>query len=484
MASIIALGALPLHAQVNEATLSGRVVLPDSATPAVGVLIEAVSISDPSNRLRTLSDIDGGFVLHLGHAGTWRVSAMRIGYVPTSLGRFTLANGERRSMPRPVVVSGTPVGFTLTQLEIHEDEICGRSEDDSQLLVATLLSQARAALAGVALAQVTGRTAEWQRFAVFTDRLGTPVSPLRLSRYSSATHRPFGSASTDSLMHKGYLWDIDGGSQFHAPDAHVLLSEPFVSSHCYRVSAPHQERPEWIGVTFAPAQRRRGIVEVHGTLWLDRESAELRRLDFGYVGLPGGIEATNPRGIVEFLRLPTHDWVVSRWELRLPRSEVVVSRTGEVTTPSATQINLLKISGGELMTVHRGERVVFRNPTQPTARFPRLSARVGTAPICKDAPQPKATESGVLFGSVLDSLGNPVRATVRIMWTNIGRSRSVNFTEERFVSASEGTFLACGLTLGARLRVMAYIDEEQTSDEIMTRLRSPKTWALIDIEVP
>ncbi len=480
-----ALGALPMHAQQAGATLSGRVLLPDSVTAAVGVVVEAVRPSDPSARARVLSGADGEFTLRLAGGGTWQVNAMRIGYVPTPLGSFTLADGEFRHLERPVVVSGTAVNFTLAALEIHEDEICGRSDESSQLLIATLLAQARTALAATVLTQADGRaTAAWQRFGIYTDRLGTPVSPMRVSRFTSATDRPFGSVSTDSLMRRGYYWDIGGSMQFHAPDAEVLLSEQFIGSHCYQVSPPHPERPDWIGVAFAPAERRRDVVEVQGTLWLDRESAELRRLDFGYTDLPGRIGATNPRGAVEFLRLPTDIWVVSWWELRLPRSELVRVRSGDTPSPVAPQINLLTIAGGSLTSVHRGAQQLFGSPQDPSQRFPALSARIGMAPVCMDAPEPNAADAGVLIGSVVDSLGNPVSATVRISWTGFGRSRAVNFDEERYVTATSGTYIACGLTLGKRLRVTALARDGRTSEEIVTRLRAPDTWAALDLSVP
>lgn len=465
--------------------LSGRVVLPDSVTRAAGIVIEAVMESDPSVRVRALSNPDGDFTLPLGRAGAWRVAAMRIGYTPTTLGRFVLDAGEHRRLATPTVLSGVAVRFTLARLEIHEADICGRSTDEAGLLVATLLAQARAALASTVLTQAAGGArAEWQTFAIFTDRTGTPISPLRLTPHAAATERPFGAAPIEALMSRGYYWDSQQQVQFHAPDAHVLLSEPFVGSHCYRVSAPHAERPEWIGVAFAPAEQRLGIVEVHGTLWLDRESAELRRLDFGYVDLPDDIEAAKPRGQVDFLRLPTDAWVVSRWELRLPRTDAVLSGTGNVRAAPARQLNVMKISGGELMTVHRGRRELFRNQVHPVERFPALSDRVGMPPVCLDAPERRPGESGVLFGSIVDTLGNPVNATVRILWSDIGRRRSVNADQELFVSANDGVYIACGLTLGARLRVTGYVGTDRTGEETLVLLRAPRTWASVDLTIP
>ena len=484
--TVLTLGALlapgMTGAQPLEAILRGRVVLIDSVTPATGAVIEAVLSSDPTVRSRTLAGVKGDFTLLLARGGTWRVSAMRIGFVPTPLGAFEIADREQRRVDAPFVVSGAAVGRMIARLVVDTGQVCGRGPEDSGLLVATLLGQARGALAATVLSAADGgATAEWQRFAMLTDRLGTPLTPMRLERFTSATDRPFRSESQEALAKDGYYWDRGDERQYNAPDAQVLLSEQFVSSHCYRLSGPHPERSEWVGVTFTPAERRRGIVEVRGTIWLDRASVELRQLDYEYVDLPPALERAGARGAVEFLRLPTDVWVVSRWEMRLPRQGIVRSRTGDVDTEPSWQVNAVMISGGEVTLVRRDGADLLRNAASPVDRFPEVTARIGMAPQCPDAPQAVPGDDGVVYGSVVDTLGRPLRASARLTWTSVRRSRSTNFFEERNVSATDGLFIFCGVSLGARLTVQGFIDGKPATAKVTVRLQNLKPWTSVNL---
>ncbi|HEU4557569.1 MAG TPA: carboxypeptidase regulatory-like domain-containing protein, partial [Longimicrobium sp.] len=74
-----------------------------------------------------------------------------------------------------------------------------------------------------------------------------------------------------------------------------------------------------IGLAFEPVRGRR-VPDIRGTLWLDRRSAELRRVEYGYRGGPP--ESDDPRvgGTVEYGRVADGPWIVRRWNIRMPQT--------------------------------------------------------------------------------------------------------------------------------------------------------------------
>jgi hypothetical protein len=77
-----------------------------------------------------------------------------------------------------------------------------------------------------------------------------------------------------------------------------------------------------VGLRFEPAQRRR-TTDVVGTLWVDRNSGQLRVLEYVYVGLPPELDAEHVGGRLQFRRLSTGAWIVDNWYIRMPRVETV-----------------------------------------------------------------------------------------------------------------------------------------------------------------
>lgn len=465
----------------QDGTLRGQLLLPDSATGASGVVIEAVLITDGAYRSRTLSGSRGDFRLRIPLAGRWRLTALRIGYQPVRLGEFQVGLREDVATARPFVLTGG--ALTLARLAVDSVQLCGHS-DESGLLVATLLAQARAALAATLITPTDGKaTAGWQRYEIFTDREGTPLTPLRVQQLTSGTDRPFGSVDPSRLARDGYFWERDDYRQFNAPDAEVLLSEQFVASHCYRTSPPHAEHVDWIGIAFAPAPgtRSRGTVGIEGTLWLDRTTSELRRLEFSYVGLRENLAAAGARGVIEFLRLPTDIWVVSAWELRLPRVATIVVQAGAVKW-AEEQVNAMTITGGELGWVRRGEEELYRSWSNPADRVADVAARVGRAPVCKDAP-PAGRPNGIVYGTVVDSMGGPVRASVRVSWISVRQPIDGNRYQERTSDAIDGFFMICDAEIRRKLEIRTLVGGEVAIDDLQMRLDGDRPWAFVPLRV-
>jgi hypothetical protein len=105
----------------------------------------------------------------------------------------------------------------------------------------------------------------------------------------------------------------------HAPDADVFLDDAFVNAYCVRLASPSAARPTQVGLGFFPAEglRKRGQVNIEGTVWVDTARRELREVEFEYVGLPRQIAMRRPGGTISFLALTNGLVLVDRWRLRL-----------------------------------------------------------------------------------------------------------------------------------------------------------------------
>jgi hypothetical protein len=180
--------------------------------------------------------------------------------------------------------------------------------------------------------------------------------------------RPFASLPADSLAKIGYSTPEAGSEVYRAPDADALLSNAFASLYCFHVEPAPATHADWIGLGFAPARFRAGIVDIEGTLWLDRLSSELRRLDFTYTSLPRELAPARAGGTLEFMRLVDGTWLIRRWILRMPRATLVsihrpTLRPGDsgLVPSAATELSLdgLHFAGAEVTYVGRGGAVVY-----------------------------------------------------------------------------------------------------------------------------
>jgi hypothetical protein len=151
-----------------------------------------------------------------------------------------------------------------------------------------------------------------------TDRRGQQTAERHRPHRGNMTS-PFVSSSPEVLLERGYVVDRAGSSDYFAPDAETLQDQGFVESHCFRLVSI-DERPNIVGLAFEPAPSRR-LPDVKGVLWLDRESYELRSLEYDYTNLPPVLQARETGGgRIEFMPLPTGEWIVHRWVIRIPMS--------------------------------------------------------------------------------------------------------------------------------------------------------------------
>ena len=107
---------------------------------------------------------------------------------------------------------------------------------------------------------------------------------------------------------------------FSVPDASVLLSDQFIANHCFTGIRGTGAEAGLLGLEFKPAKLTK-TPELSGVLWLDPTTYSLRHLVFEYVNLPVGARRGPAMGRVEYQHLAGGEWVVTRWQLRVPSGQ-------------------------------------------------------------------------------------------------------------------------------------------------------------------
>ena len=131
------------------------------------------------------------------------------------------------------------------------------------------------------------------------------------------------SLPAEDLVSEGFVRESEGNeTEYYAPDAQVLLSNAFLNTHCLKLTAD-EASPSLIGLAFEPGIEGE-LADVEGTLWVDRESGELRFLEYGYTRVPFDQGREQAGGRLEFEALPDGAWIVRQWWIRMP----TVQRSG------------------------------------------------------------------------------------------------------------------------------------------------------------
>ena len=296
--------------------VTGTVRSAAGGTPVAGAIVLLVDAAG-TRASATLTDDGGRFRLRAPSAGTFGLRVDVVGYRSMAVPPFTL--GAADTVTRDVAFA-----FERTQLPavaVTATSNCARVSGDAGD-APRLWSEAQKTLEASRLA------IQERRFNValrrFERTIGIPDSVLRASRtwtQSGVTQNPFESLAPEVAARDGFSTERDSGRFYFAPDADVLLSDAFVTGHCFgtRRGGPGGT----IGLTFRP-QRTDARVRISGVLWLDSSSAELRSLEFRY--LPSIGRADVGGGLVTFGRYPSGVWGVQRWTIRLPVLHVTDNR--------------------------------------------------------------------------------------------------------------------------------------------------------------
>lgn len=320
-AAIVVAGVLASVLGGTPGTLRAQAVVGtalDAAdgSPVTGAFVLLVD-ERGAERARSLTTRSGTFRIGAS-PGTYRLRLERIGFEALETEPFALARGE--TVNRTLRVGARPIELSSIRVAGGESR-CGMPTDEA-LELGRVWDEARKALEATAW---TDRQSYYRFDGLLVrrelDAEGRPVGAPEYDPIRIYGRHPFRSVQADDLAYGGWVQRQGAqGLKFHAPDAEVLLSESFLRRHCYRLVRGEAD-PGRIGIEFEPIPGRR-LTDIAGVLWIDRESAELRELEFRYVNLELPVDTERLGGRVVFDHLPDGGWIVQAWEIRTPLARI------------------------------------------------------------------------------------------------------------------------------------------------------------------
>lgn len=323
------IGARPLDAQ----TVLGTAVDEDDGTPVVGGFVLLLDAETGAERDRALTTRSGTFRLDARRAGAYRLSLERIGFETLLTEPFPLGEGESVSHR----LEASTRAIELSGIEVtgrREPSQCGTPAGEA-LELSQVWAEARKALEATAW---TDRQSYYRFDALLVrqglDANGEADGPAEYEPIRIYGRHPFRAVHPNDLAYGGWVQRQGSAVKFFAPDAEIMLSDSFLRRHCFRLVRGASVASGLVGVDFAPRPNR-WVSGIAGVLWVDRSSAELRRLDFRYVNIDLPIADEIYGGNVVFDQLPDGGWIVQSWEIRTPaglegQRVLAVWRTGDL----------------------------------------------------------------------------------------------------------------------------------------------------------
>jgi hypothetical protein len=455
------------RASASAQSLTGTVLRADGTT-ASGVIVLMLSERRDSVFARTTTGSDGRFLLRVARDRRVLLQLLRIGQRPQLEGPHAVSAATTTTVR--IALADAPL--QLAAVTVRDNAQCV-VRPDSATTVAQLYEEARKALLSSSITtDARNMTARFVTFTRHEDLRGRQVTPIQRVSETRETSRPFSSVSADSLARIGYVYTVDDGTVYRAPDAEVLLSERFLNTHCLQLVNGTQDRADYVGVGFRPVGATKDRVEIRGTMWLDRSRTMLESVEFSYEPLAPDLSRARVGGMVEFARTPTNIWFVKRWELRMPRhSTRRVSAVAQSLIPGETTQRLLDgldVTGGEVHTLSVGTQTLYsadpsvvvaiEEPVIPVAD-PAAAAPITTLmtpALCTGM----ADTTGSIVGRVVDQTNYGVGdVRVTATWKEQFRQAGDVFTWRTrtltTASALGGGYALCGLPLATTISVDA-----------------------------
>ena len=386
-----------LTALLSSATLLGGVaseaqsvrgIAADGADqPLRGAVLQLL---DSTSRVvaRSLTNDHGDFRLSAIAVGTYRIRALRIGYRPWTSEPLRLGLDDDVVLRLGVM----SVRVDLDTVRVMARNACNLARDSSAATFA-VWEQMRTALTA---AQITGRARITGAMLTYENVL--EPDHLRLLKQTSSVsshyiNQPWRGLAADSLHRVGYVaTDEHGTTTFSAPSLDVLLSPSFLDDHCFSL----RDEGRLLGVEFAPSPDRAGVPEIHGVLHIDRQSAELKSLEFGYVNVSRA-ERERARGAVHFERMRDGTWAIARWSIDMPVQEIPLS--GGARAPEDAKVLEIVRTGGELLAAQRGTDTIYAQ------RPLMLSGSVTDSLSGRGIPRSRVSVAGTNLTTFTDDAG-------------------------------------------------------------------------------
>ncbi len=277
-----------------------------------------------------------------------RLQVTRIGYRP-----------REASIPAPengVSVVDVALARLPTMLEPVRTTAAGRcpARADGEAAFA-LLDQARAGL----LTATVGRETDSATVTLLTfdrtmDGNSDRIDHQRVRTVSVERAKTSFNAARPAadLVERGFVQGDVEKRAFFGPDADVMLDERFARQYCFRIvsaAAADTARVDQVGLGFAPLDRRRGRVDIEGTLWVDTVARRLGGIEFHYAGLDNVTSGFGPGGRVSFREVAPGTVLIDRWALRIVgAADTAISGGGETRVGRGYAVHEV---GGELADV-------------------------------------------------------------------------------------------------------------------------------------
>lgn len=298
-------------------TIGGTVRESDGGLPIPGAFISLLDHSGAAVR-SGFTSASGAFSLTPPVPGWHRLRVERIGYETWTTEPYDVAAEDMIH----VTVEVPPRPVRLRDLHVEVSAAC--VDDPTQgAALATAWEELRKALETAVWAEGRGdlrfTLIRWERVL---ERRSLAVREATSRMYRMRPLPPFESVPARRLMRSGFVIPVADSSEFHAPDATVLLSPEFRAAHCFGVRRATIGGVRKLGIEFRPRERRM-MVQIEGTLWLNEESAELDRVELSYLNLPvtRRVDRSLIGAEIVFDRLPDGPFYVREWWIRFPAYE-------------------------------------------------------------------------------------------------------------------------------------------------------------------
>jgi hypothetical protein len=423
-------------------SLSAQEVLVEVVELSTGKPIVGASVSllddHGNNLLGNFSDQGGHTVLPASRSGTYVVRADKVGYDTWNSVVLHVAG-------QPIHVR---VGMALSR---NPSTVVARSENSCQLLTGPgtasgdLWAEIKKALTASALTEARGFVPlDVVLYERTLDRnLG--VLSERTEQRSRLSRRPSVGISWDQVDSSRQS-AVTGGEVYRAPDAATLVSDQFVKSHCFSAIRGYGPETGLAGLEFKPA-RIGSQPELTGVLWLDPKTNTLRSLNFDYVNLPIPLRVARTSGRVEFEELPSGQWIVPRWYIRMPRVSRIVST--DVRSPAVARDTLLGYQevGGASRPAGTGAAMSAETGAGQNA---------GTQGSTEAAPAAQSLISGIVYDSTTERGLGGVQVS-----TGGGRFRTTTTAGGHYELAVDGALNDTITFEHPRLRLYRVADRRQ-----------------------
>ena len=310
------MGACP--ANVAAQVVTGRVVLRSSEVAAVGAVVSLVAGAERTAAV--LTNDSGRFRTRAVRPGRWIVRVDYPGHAVATTSPLLV--GATDSVEVSIRLDAAPI--RMDTVRVLSQGRC-KSSAANGMRAATLWSAINAALEANDATQREGRTPLDLTVSDYRLEPGRQRTLLTRRSIRSWSGAGFASALAAHGGDEGYVRRSTDSSTYFVPDAAVLTSPQFIQRHCF--SSVPDERGQGdgeAGLAFEPADSVSGS-DVRGALWVDAGTFALKRLDVQFVerGAPPALPRAH--AMLQFARLASGRWIVSRWSLRMP---VETSRDG------------------------------------------------------------------------------------------------------------------------------------------------------------